>query len=73
MSRRHRERHRTERIGWLRATVADGGPGFDRGVVGAEGHLGLAGIREQAELLGGTFDVSSDAGNGTEVTVRWPM
>ncbi len=65
--------HISQENGWLRATVRDGGPGFDRGLVGAEGHLGLAGIREQAELLGGTFDVSSDAGNGTEVTVRWPM
>jgi signal transduction histidine kinase len=65
--------HVFQENGWLRATVADGGPGFDLGVVGAEGHLGLAGIREQAELLGGTFDVSAGAEGGAEVTVRWPM
>jgi signal transduction histidine kinase len=64
--------HVSQENGWLRATVSDGGPGFDRGLVGAEGHLGLAGIREQAELLGGTFDVATSAG-GSEVTVRWPM
>ena len=61
------------REGGRRATVSDGGPGFDQGVVGAEGHLGLAGIREQAELLGGTFEVASGANGGAQVTVRWPM
>ena len=59
--------------GWLSATVSDGGPGFDRDLVGAEGHLGLAGIREQAELLGGTFEVASGESGGAEVTVKWPI
>ena len=65
--------HILQENGWLRASVSDGGPGFDGGLVGAEGHLGLAGIREQAELLGGTFEVVSGAQGGAEVTVRWPM
>jgi signal transduction histidine kinase len=42
----------------LQLTVSDAGPGFDPARIGAEGHLGLAGIREQAELLGGTFEVA---------------
>ncbi|MEO7117590.1 MAG: ATP-binding protein [Candidatus Limnocylindrales bacterium] len=54
----------------LRLTVSDGGPGFDDSKVGEDGHLGLAGVREQAELLGGSFEVSG-LGTGTAVIVRW--
>jgi signal transduction histidine kinase len=54
-------------------TVADSGPGFDASRVGAEGHLGLAGIREQAQLLGGGFDIGRHDGGGASVTVRWPL
>ena len=59
--------------GRLRASVSDGGPGFDGNQVGAEGHLGLAGIREQAELLGGSFQVQPRAAGGVTVTVTWPI
>jgi signal transduction histidine kinase len=54
-------------------TVADAGPGIDRSRVGTEGHLGLAGVREQAELLGGGFEVGDREGGGASVTVRWPL
>ena len=57
----------------IRLTIADRGPGFDSSLVGAEGHLGLAGIREQAELLGGGFEISQRDGGGASVTVRWPL
>lgn len=57
----------------IRLTVADRGPGFDPALVGAEGHLGLAGVREQAELLGGHFEVGSRPGGGATVAVRWPL
>jgi len=59
--------------GRLKASVSDGGPGFDPSLVGAEGHLGLAGIREQAELLGGTFQVEPREHGGVTVTVTWPL
>ena len=59
--------------GWLRAEVADGGPGFDGELVGEEGHLGLAGIREQAELLAGTFEVQRRDGGGVTVIVSGPL
>lgn len=58
--------------GWLQAEVSDRGPGFDSRRVGAEGHLGLAGIREQAELLGGAFEVRPRDGGGSTVVVSWP-
>ena len=57
----------------LRLTVSDAGPGLDRSLVGAEGHLGLAGIREQAELLGGDFEIGDEPGGGARVTVCWPI
>ena len=59
--------------GRLALTVTDGGPGFGETLVGEGGHLGLAGIREQAELLGGTFEIGQRAGGGAQVTVRWPL
>jgi signal transduction histidine kinase len=37
----------------LRLVVSDRGPGFDPLAVEPSGHLGLAGMRERAELLGG--------------------
>jgi signal transduction histidine kinase len=57
----------------IRLTVADGGPGFDASRVGVEGSLGLAGIREQAQLLGGGFQVGAGPDGGATVTVRWPL
>jgi signal transduction histidine kinase len=57
----------------IRLTVGDSGPGFDPSRVGAEGHLGLAGIREQAQLLGGGFEIGARGGGGATVTVRWPL
>jgi len=54
-------------------TVADGGPGFVPEQATANGHLGLVGIRERAELLGRTFRVTSAPGRGTTVTARWPL
>lgn len=45
--------------------VADGGPGFDPASIRPEG-LGLAGLRERIESLGGTFDISTST-HGTTV------
>jgi signal transduction histidine kinase len=47
--------------------VADAGPGFDPSSVRPEG-LGLAGLRERVESLGGRFAVKSSAA-GTRVTM----
>jgi signal transduction histidine kinase len=57
----------------LALTVNDAGPGFGEMRVGEGEHLGLAGIREQAELLGGTFEIGHAPGAGAQVTVRWPL
>ena len=56
---------------WLR--VSDHGPGFDPKQAGGSGGLGLAGMRERAEVLGGAFDVDSCPGVGTTVQACWPL
>jgi signal transduction histidine kinase len=57
----------------LRLVVADRGPGFDPRSAERSGRLGLPGMRERAELLGGTFEIDSAAGHGTTVRVCWPL
>jgi signal transduction histidine kinase len=55
--------------------VTDNGDGFpENGPLNASepGHLGLASIRERAELLGGTFDIETSE-RGTRVLVRAPL
>jgi len=36
-------------------------------------HLGLIGMRERAEMLGGKFDIKSAPGNGTSIHVHIPL
>ena len=54
----------------LVAEVTDDGRGFDPMV--AQGGVGLVGMRERVEELGGEIEVSSRLEEGTEVTVRVP-
>ncbi|HEV7213714.1 MAG TPA: sensor histidine kinase [Chloroflexota bacterium] len=57
----------------LNLAVSDEGPGFDPIGVATEGHLGLAGIRERAELLGGGFRIEAAPGRGTRLQMHWPL
>jgi signal transduction histidine kinase len=54
----------------LVAEVSDDGRGFDPGV--ARGGVGLVGMRERVEGLGGKIEVRSRPGEGTKVTARVP-
>ena len=60
----------------IKVTISDNGQGFElsgrvddlpRG-----GKLGLAGMQERAQLLGGTIDVKSTPGKGTTVVIQVP-
>jgi len=57
--------------------VADRGPGFDsEGTLAhleAEGHLGLAGMRERILALGGEVSVKSSHGAGVVIVIRIPI
>jgi signal transduction histidine kinase len=57
--------------GLLALEVSDNGPGFvSQSSASFDGHLGLAGMRERVESLGGTFSVQSEPGKGTQVMAR---
>ena len=53
--------------------VTDSGKGFDPQAAVANGRLGLAGMRERVEILGGTFSVQSAPGHGTLVRAALPL
>ena len=59
----------------LRLRVRDDGTGIDAAILegrGISGHWGLPGMRERAELIGGTLDVRSRLGAGTEIELSLP-
>ena len=62
--------------GRTRITIEDDGEGFEvperTGDLVATGKLGLIGMRERAQLLGGTLTVRSELGKGTTVIVEVP-
>jgi signal transduction histidine kinase len=53
--------------------LQDNGTGFDSAAPGPEGHYGMAMMRERAKVGGGTLDVQSAVGEGTTITVRFPI
>lgn len=59
-----------------RVTVSDNGQGFDlpgkTGDLAKYGKLGLAGMQERAQLVGGKLEVVSQPGKGTTIMVEAP-
>jgi len=53
-------------------TIEDDGRGFSVEVV-PEGRLGLAGMRERVNLLGGSLRIDSTPGHGTHLEARLPV
>jgi len=61
--------------GEFRLRVRDDGKGMDPAVMDAgnrQGHFGLGGMRERAEVVGGVLNVRSRTGAGVEVDLRIP-
>jgi len=54
----------------VRLTVTDDGKGFDPG--GTNGGYGLTGMRDRVSQVGGTVEVASVPGRGTEVSAEVP-
>lgn len=58
-------------------TVSDNGKGFaipsTTDDLVKEGQLGLAGMYERAQLIGGILEIQSEQGKGTTVTIEVPM
>jgi signal transduction histidine kinase len=63
--------------GGLALTVGDDGAGLDRPFdparLEAEGHVGLVGMRERVQALGGELKVGARAGGGVELRVWIPI
>lgn len=57
----------------LLVEISDTGPGFDPRVAAQEGRLGLVGMRERVEVLGGTFDLRSQPDGGTVMRANLPL
>jgi signal transduction histidine kinase len=54
--------------------VLDQGPGFDPATTGDQGdHLGLIGMRERVESLGGAFQITTAIGQGTRIRADLPL
>lgn len=52
--------------------IADDGAGFNPDTVEA-GHYGLLGMRERIRLAGGTLEIRSQEGSGTQLVIRFPL
>ena len=57
----------------LKITVSDTGVGFSQKADPKQSNLGLAGMRERIELLGGSFIVESKPGKGTKIMASLPL
>ena len=61
----------------LELIITDDGIGFDVGEAlsrAAQGEsLGVLGMQERVQLLGGKLDIKSGAGRGTVLNARFPM
>jgi two-component system sensor histidine kinase UhpB len=68
---------RVDRVnGGIRCRIRDDGRGFDPAGTRARGGrqgIGLEGIRDRVGRLGGTLDIRSGPGGGTELTLRIPL
>jgi signal transduction histidine kinase len=56
--------------GAVRLEVMDDGAGFDPATAGERGGLGLQGMRERVQRIGGQLQIESAPGQGTKVTVQ---
>lgn len=52
--------------------VADDGQGFAPDKVNPENHLGLKGMKERAEVIGGNMTIESEPGKGTTISLTVP-
>ncbi len=59
--------------GRLILTVSDSGVGFDPRKTNTKEHLGLEGMRERAQILGGSFQLRTAPGQGTVIRVSLPI
>lgn len=59
--------------GMLTLSVEDNGRGFDVDEISESTCLGIIGMRERANLIGGVLEIKSEYGKGTQVHFRAPI
>lgn len=57
---------------YLSVEISDQGPGFDPQAALEKERLGLRGMRQRVEVLGGIFELSSVIGRGTRIRISLP-
>jgi signal transduction histidine kinase len=57
----------------LHVEVRDQGPGFDPVAAASKGRLGLRGMQQRVEVLGGVFELHATPGTGTLICVSLPL
>jgi signal transduction histidine kinase len=62
----------SQRKNLLNVIIEDNGVGFIPENVATHTHLGLFGMRERVEMLGGKFSIESSIGKGTTIQVEVP-
>ncbi|MGH7460831.1 MAG: response regulator [Longimicrobiales bacterium] len=62
-----------QKEGKTELTVSDAGAGFDPELVRLKGGLGLISLEERVRLVGGTLQIVTSPGQGTELRVRVPV
>jgi len=58
--------------GTVSVKVSDDGKGFKLDGSNTVGHLGLFGMKERAEMLGGNLNITSQPGSGTSILLTFP-
>lgn len=55
-------------------SIKDDGRGFDLNDIKPSGSgLGLVGLKERTNMIGGTISINSSVGNGTEIKINLPF
>jgi NarL family two-component system sensor histidine kinase YdfH len=58
---------------YIELEIKDDGQGFDPEVETGEGHYGLLGMQERAQLVGGILEIESGTGQGTRIRLIVPI
>ena len=57
----------------LRFSIKDNGAGFNSDTIGSKKTLGLLGIKERTLLMGGTYEIKTEPGKGSETIISIPL
>jgi NarL family two-component system sensor histidine kinase YdfH len=58
---------------YIELEIKDDGQGFDPEVETGEGHYGLLGMQERAQLVGGILEIETGTGQGTRIRLIVPI